>query len=231
MTRFLLSIALLGGLGVGGTYAWRSFQERQEMIRLERENQELVSIIERLSAASRVAQATVAKRWVDDAGTTWSEVRFVEVDEEGKPLSESKTMVVEGDTVYFDALVLKFERDFVSEGDSTRGKSLVLFRRLFGEHQEPSEGFPLDDASEHGIPSVYRTAENPSQIEMELWEKFWNYANDPEAAERDGVRVAQGEAPYMKMEEGKLYGLSLDHGGGLNITVTQVPAVLLDQDG
>ena len=35
----------------------------------------------------------------------------------------------------------------------------------------------------------------------------------------------------MKMEEGKIYDLVLDHAGGLNIKASRVPAVLGGDDG
>ncbi|MBI4878999.1 MAG: hypothetical protein HY812_04970 [Planctomycetes bacterium] len=214
MLRALTSLALLVLLGGAGYYAWERFTEHERLLaRLGEQRQ----VIERLSGSSRVAQAMVAERWSED-GRVLTRIRFVEVGEDGAPLS-SKEVVVEGETVYFDALVLKFDHEYVGAGDSVKGKSILLFRRVFGEHQKPVDGAKLDEAGIDGL------------AESELWERFWEYANDPNEARKAGVRVAQGEAPYTRMEEGKIYNLTLDHAGGLNISPSPLPAVLMQGDG
>jgi len=216
MVRLIISIVLASAVGAVGFLAYARFTERQE----------LLAVISRLTSSSRVAQAVVTKRWTDEDGTLFTAVRFVEIGDDGEPLATPTEFVVEGDTVYFDSYVLKFEHGLVSEGDALMGKSLVLFRRAFGEHQEPAQGHPLDDSADDGVPVGYRGDEPPSEVEIALWKKFWNIANDPKAADEARVRVAQGEAPSMRMEEGKIYDLVLDHAGGLNIKASRVPAVL-----
>ncbi|MFG0317010.1 MAG: hypothetical protein ACF8XB_07055 [Planctomycetota bacterium JB042] len=220
MIRTVLTFVLVGALGVSGYIAYDRFTERQQLLR----------VIDRLTTSSRVAQAVVTKRWTEADGTVRTAVRFVELDDDGEPLAAPTEFVVDGETVYFDAYVLKFEHGLVTEGDAMKGRSLVLFRRAFGEHQEPAEGHPLDEAAEDGVPAAYRGDDPPGEAEKALWADFWRYANDPKAAEKAGIRVAQGEAPSMKMAPGKLYDLSVDHAGGLNITVSKVPAVLVGED-
>lgn len=231
MIRNFVAIAFLALFGTGGFFAWREWNQKERELELRAEEvREKARIIDHLTRSTRVAQAVVVDRFTDDAGRVMSKVRFVEVGPDGKPVS-TKNVVVEGDTVYFDALVLKFDQELVGKGEGLRGKSLLLFRRLFGEHQKPTEGVKLDEAEAGAVPSVYRVNPTPSETEVELWGEFWGLANDPERAKSLGVRVAQGEAPYMKMEKGKIYELKLDHAGGLNITASPVPAVLLDEDG
>ena len=66
--------------------------------------------------ARRVAKAIVRDRWVDPGtGKTYSKVRFVEIGRDGEELPP-KDVIVEGETVYFDALVCKFDRDLVVRG-------------------------------------------------------------------------------------------------------------------
>lgn len=221
MVRTILTFVLVAALGVSGYFAYDKFTERQQ----------LLAVIERLTTSSRVAQAVVTKRWTEEDGTVRTAVRFVELGDDGEPLAKPTEFVVEGETVYFDAYVLKFEHGLVTEGDAMKGRSLVLFRRAFGEHQEPADGHPLDDAAEDGVPAAYRGASPPGEAEKALWRDFWRYADDPTAAAAAGIRVAQGEAPSMRMQPGKLYDLTVDHAGGLNITVSKVPAVLVGEDG
>lgn len=229
--RGLASLLLVLMFGTAGYVVYGQFTERQAIIAAQaRELREKERVIARLTASSRVAQAMVTKRWKDDDGVVWSQVRFVELGPDGKPLY-TKNVVVKGETVYFDARVLKFDQGLIGEGDGMKGKSLVLFRRLFGEHQNPADGEPLDEGQADGVPRAYRTAEQVSDVEVAMWKEFWTYARDPEAAKAAGVRVAQGEAPYLPMEENTIYDLTVDHAGGLNIKASPVPAVMIDEDG
>ena len=133
----------------------------------------------------------VVRKFVGEDGVPRTEVLFVEEGEDGRP-KDRRRVIVRGEQVYFDAFVLKFDQGLVAEGDPIKGRSLILFRRIFGEDQAPNEGEPLDDAAPDGIPAVYRS-DAPSQVEKDLWRDFWRYANEPELRRRDGVRVAQGE--------------------------------------
>jgi hypothetical protein len=47
-------------------------------------------------------------------------------------------------------------------GDLLRGKSLHLFRRVFGEAQEPRDGPSIGTTRPDGIPDVYRISPSPS---------------------------------------------------------------------
>ena len=48
-----------------------------------------------------------------------------------------------------------------------------------------------------------------------LWERFWDYANDPALAKQVGVRALQGEAPFVEARVGRSYRLELRASGGL----------------
>jgi len=228
MFRGLVSLTLLIALGSASYFAYDKFTERQALIaRQAEELKEQQRIIQRLTRSTRVAQALVTRRWTEEDGRVMSKVRFVELDENGNVVSR-KDVIVEGERIYFDALVLKFDQQLVAQADALKGRSVLLFQRIFGEHQKPSEGARLDEIDD-GIPAVYRVDDEPSAIELDWWANFWKYANDPEVAAEARVRVAQGEAPSMLMETGRPYELSLDHAGGLNIRLLDAPAVLFDE--
>lgn len=227
MLRSLTAILVLALTTVGGVFAWRTATEHRRAIEeLEKKNDEQRTAISRLVKSRRIAQAVVAKRWKDESGKTWSRVRFVEVDEAGAEIARREADI-EGEVVHFDALVLKFEAEHVQSGDPLRGRSVLLFRRMYGEHMPPERGVGLDEAEEDGVPLAYRTRPAIPDGERALWARFWQLANDPDAAKREGVRVAQGEAVYTRMEEGMLYELTLDDAGGLNVKPTRLPAALL----
>jgi hypothetical protein len=116
--------------------------------------------------------------------------------------------------VYVDSWVAKFADDYVEMGDPLRSTSICLFRRLFGEAQNPSDGFVLDPVGSR--PTAYRNGGKMSDLEREIWSKFWEYANDPALAEEVGIRAIHGEAPYTKLVPGKRYKVNLRSSDGLS---------------
>ncbi len=124
-------------------------------------------------------------------------------------------ITVEGDVVYVDAWVIKYADQLVESGDPLRSTSVCLFRRIFGEYQQPTEGFALDPAGSR--PSVYSQGGEISPMERDLWANFWEYANNPAKAKKAGVRAAHGEAPSIRLQVGKRYRVELRASGGLSI--------------
>lgn len=150
----------------------------------------------------------------DEVQTT---IRFIELDQDGEPMGEPVEATVKGKKIYIDSLVIKFDDQYVEGGDFLRGSSVVLFRRIFGEHQAPSAGVEIDKAGVHpGAYGAHGDAEGDVYY-AELWQKFWDYANDPEAAAERGVRAIHGEAPYIEARPGKRYRVELRASGGLSI--------------
>ena len=113
------------------------------------------------------------------------------------------------------ALDAEFDDRFVEAGDALRGTAICLFRRLFGENQSPSDGVPIDPAGEQ--PLVYAGDEPPPPLHRDLWNRFWEYANDPDLARERGVRAIHGEAPFIELRPGKRYRVELRASGGLTI--------------
>lgn len=142
-------------------------------------------------------------------------VRFTELGADGEPLGAGQELTVEGKMVYVESLVIQFEDRYVEQGDALRGTSLCLFKRLFGEDQKPSEGVALDSAGQQ--PLVYGGDTTGADVHRALWQRFWDYANDPALARELGVRALQGEAPYVEARPGKRYRLELRASGGLVI--------------
>ncbi len=142
-------------------------------------------------------------------------VRFTELGPDGKPLAPGRELAVEGKLVYIESLVVKFDDAYVEQGDPLRGTSICLFRRLFGENEKPIEGEPLDSAGLQ--PLAYAGPEGPNPLHRAIWERFWDYANDPEFAATLGVRAIHGEAPFIEARPGNTYSVELRASGGLTI--------------
>ncbi|HET6203160.1 MAG TPA: hypothetical protein VFI25_10210 [Planctomycetota bacterium] len=228
------ALALFLGAGAAAVVLWQ--RERLEQGRrvraLEAQVRDLGERLERVKASSIVAEARVLSSRPNPGGKgeRWT-IRFTEFDREGRPVSSVPEFDVDGEEVYFDALSLEFEGRFVEQGDGLRGKSLLLFRRSFGDRQQPAEGPLLWSRSGDEIPPVYRpstlaTTPEALAFERDLWRRFWTLAADPEAAKRAGVRAADVKAAGIRPHVGQVYRLTLRHGGGLAIEPLFAPSAL-----
>ena len=188
----------------------------------EEEIQELSLSLKLLKLDHRVARLEVldqgpleGRTGADGEPLVETTVRFTELGPDGEPAGEPVEATIEGTRVYIESLVIKFDDDFVEAGDHLRGTSVVLFKSLFGRDQSPSEGTPIDDQGAQ--PRIYGDEDGPDPLHAELWERFWEYANDPELAREKGVRALQGEAPFMELKAGKKYRVNLRASDGLTI--------------
>jgi hypothetical protein len=216
MRKLLVATTLLTILAA--ILGWSLFLRERRAGDLERDNRRMRDMITRLGTEFRVADVVVTAQEGTRGREQRTTFRFQEYDRAGNAL-QARSYTIAGDVAYFDALVLKFEDTYVGEADSLRGRSLHLFRRTFGEYQAPHDGFPLDGGSGDGIPEALRVG--AGTFEEELWKDFWDYASDSKLAASKGVRVAQGEAVYTRLEAGKTYRLTIEADGGINIRPAQ----------
>jgi len=233
VTKALRALTTTGLVALFGLIVLAGYKVYHELTRREREVQQqledaraeverrkqreavLKAMVSRLEKASRVARVQVLKQHKDlQTGRIETRLLFQHLDPQGK-VSDRKELAVEGQVVYFDALVIQFDTELVASGDALRGKSIYLFRRAFGEHQNPSDGLPLTEPNR--VPKTYQVGEQVDPYEAWLWRKFWRLAADPASASKEGVRVAQIEAVATKLEYGKVYELEIQHAGGLVI--------------
>jgi len=240
----VMSLVMLAILGAGGWYVARSYLagkwERESLQRDLTASQEQVAAlnkdleakrqeIQRLETAlrlmkvdHRVAQIDVlSQRGSEDTKDLATAFSFVELDNAGKPIEKPRNFTIQGDMLYVDALVVKFSDESVEVADPLRSTSFCLFRRVFGESQQPRDGFVLDPVGAQ--PAAYRAGREPSDFEREIWSKFWDYANNPEEAQKKGIRAAHGEAPFQKLVPGKRYKVLLRSSGGLSFSPEELP--------
>jgi len=235
----LLSLALLAGLGVGGYHAWEMYDKArldvqarqqlegavtaltgevtaltQENRQLEVQNTLLTAFVDRLTTEDRVAEVEIVAQTRDAEGVLVTTLEFTERDRNGEPLP-TRTLETRGNELYVDALVIKFLDETVKQGDPFRGKSLHLFRRVYGDAQQPRHGEELS-AMTDGVPDLYRVSKEPSPFEQRLWGLFWTWMRDPDQAKLDGVRVPQIDAAGVRPEPNAKYKITLERDGGLN---------------
>ncbi len=215
----VLAVSIFLFLIVASFFVW-DYLQREEMLR--EQIRQMQEVVKRLNADYRVAQVLIREQGVDASGQLLTTLEFRELDRDNHPLAPLTATLV-GPQNYFEALVIKFRNEYVEKGDALRGKSIILFRRMFGSATPPDEGVPIDPNASDGIPSLYRVSSKPSSVEVDLWSRFWYYASHPKEADRLGVRVMQCEAVGIRPIVNMTYELTVENNGGINIIPITAP--------
>jgi hypothetical protein len=178
---------------------------------LQKSVDRLTTSIKLLRLKHRLARLTVREQSTNDEGQILTKFDFVEINEEGQPISETQTLEVVGDRVYVEYLVVKFDDSYVAQADIERGTSICLIQRIFGERQQPADGFVVDRVGTR--PTAYGRGTPVSEFEQQIWDDFWTIANDRAKAEALGIRAIQAEAPSLRVVEGKTYEIDIRSSG------------------
>jgi hypothetical protein len=212
-TLFLAILTL--GVGIG-TIAYVRHNSVESRLRAsEARNEELQQFVGRLSGERRVANIIVTGSDTV-GGVRQTTLLFVEFAKDGRELP-AKRFRIEGNWAHVDALVIKFDRDFVRTNDPLRGHSIALFHRIFGDKQRPEDGALIDAPGT--IPAVYQGADpKVSAFERDLWDRFWQLTTDADLRTEKGVRVATAQSVWGVFEPDRLYTITLETAGGLSLT-------------
>ncbi len=202
-------------------------QKESQIADLQQDVQKKQAEIQRLETSLRLhkMERRLARVRVLDVGTDeqskkkFAKIQFVELNEQGDPIGEPREFRLEGDIVYVDYWVVKFEDKYVEAADLERGMSICLFNRIFGEFQQPTEGFSLDEPGRR--PGPYARGGVMSELEKKIWDDFWNIANTPQRAAELGIRALHGEAVSIKVHKGKTYRITVRASGGPEIEVDE----------
>ncbi len=227
----LLFLALVVGGGSVGLWQYEKYRARdlelekkeQERLKLVAENEALQGYIKNLTDEQRVAEILVTNQVRHGEAVDSTTLMFKEYsrpDSTGRRIEiPPRFFTVQGDGAHIDALVIKFEREDVERNDPLRGHSLVLFYRLFGDHQTPADAYMIDPPGQ--IPQVYtapgNSPENVRGYQRELWENIWKLASDEAYRKKMGVRVLSKESPWDTFEPNRLYTITLSASEGLTL--------------
>ncbi len=214
-----LAISIFLFLTVASFFVWDYLQREAK---LREQIEQMQAVISRLNAEYRVAQVLVREQGLDADGQPVTTLEFRETDRDNHPLPPLTATLV-GKENYFEALVVKFRNEYVEKGDALRGKSIILFRRMWGSATAPDNGILIDASASDGIPNLYRVSKNPSDVEIDLWNRFWYYASHPKEADKVGVRVVQVEAVSIRPIVNMTYELTVENDGGINIVPITAP--------
>lgn len=163
--------------------------------------------IKLLKLRHRIARFEVLEQTIDEEKNVTTRIKFYEIGEDGQTLGEPVEFTLNGDRVYVEYLVVKFDDKYVEEAELERGTAICLFERVFSENQEPEKGFVIDRVGSR--PTAYQRGSETSEFEQKIWDDFWTIAGDRERARELGIRASHAQAPSVRVQEGKTYELDL----------------------
>lgn len=137
-TAFLVLLLLGGSAGLFFYYNHNSAQQQIEQ--LQQKNQVLEQIRHRLETDRRVARILVTGQRMM-GGQLKTTLLFVEYTAGGVELP-AKQFTIDGNEAHFDAQIIKFKDEYVESGDPLRGRSILLFVRVYGADQAPMQASP-----------------------------------------------------------------------------------------
>src|SRR5688500_2476242 len=105
----MLLVAASGGV----VYYTHLTSASRTIVKLQDEKRELEKVVTRLSVENRVADILVSNQEKDANVVMYSTLLFVEYDKNGEPLP-AKSFTIQGDTAHIDAMVIKFEKDYIA---------------------------------------------------------------------------------------------------------------------
>ncbi len=174
---------------------------------LSEEVDRMQTAIRLLKLRRRLAHIEVLDQNTAGDGSITTKIRFTETGDDAQPIAEPADLTIDGDRIYVEYLVVKFDDSYVEQADIERGTAICLFERLFGENQEPGEGFVIDKVGSR--PNSYGRGSVTSEFEQKIWDDFWTIANDREKAAELGIRATHAQAPSIRMKAGATYELDL----------------------
>lgn len=235
--------AILGCVGFGGYYGYNNYvkpsaQAKQALADLEvtkgelaekerlleetaAQNDKLQTAMKLLKIDRRVARLKVLEKSVDEAGEPIMKVRFFELDANHEVIGSPRDFTLNGKMFFIDCWVAKFEDEYIEQADEFRAATMFAFKSIYGDAQNPKDGFPLDVESDDKPPGIYGDSDK-TKFEKKIWKDFWSVCNDLHKQKDLGIRAIHGQANYLPPEEGRTYEITIRAGGAVGIKALPV---------
>ena len=171
------------------------------------ENKRLQDSIARLSHEDQIGYAKVVRQ-EEREGVIFTTMKFVETARDDKLMRlVEKEFTIEGDVIYFDALIVKFQSGLVADG---RERAMYLWRRVYGEMMAPDDGFPIGTPGRE--PDRYRDLMGKLSLKERnlFWSEIWGLANDPNRLRQYGIQAVFGNAVYSRLRPGLIYVFTIN---------------------
>ncbi|MHC4693887.1 MAG: hypothetical protein ACYS67_14180 [Planctomycetota bacterium] len=206
-TFYILAVICLIGLA----YLGRGFYYRAITIHeLLTENKHLKEAITNLTYEDQIGYAKVIAQ-EPNGGKILTTLKFIETarDDKLKTVLEKK-YTIEGDIVYFEALIVKFGDKMVMDGET---KALYLWRRVYSDKIAPEQGFAIEEPGAE--PERYSDLLKllPFKQKQLFWANIWDLANDPDKLKEHDIEAIYGNAVYSKLRKGLIYVFKISPAG------------------
>ena len=210
----LLLIGLIGG----GVWGFLSLKRSQTLDQFFRENKRLKKAVANLIHEDQIGYAKVVKQ-DKQKGTLHTTLKFFETARNNKDRTVlSKEYTIEGDIVYFDALIVKFDSSMIMDG---RQRSLYLWRRIYGENMAPSKGYEIEPAGKEprryegfmGEEPLWKKLLGHPPDSERFWKAIWDPSNNPDKLKKYGITAIYGNAVYKKLKPGFIYVFKISNTG------------------
>lgn len=200
----ILILIMMAGFGGALFYGSKTVHDLFE------NNKKLKVAIANLTREDQIGYAKVIAQETID-GKLYTTLKFVETARDNqliKVLDQEYT--IEGDVVFFDALIITFNNEAVMTGEK---RALYLWRRVYGETMAPSDGYPIEMESQ----TPKRYADFLAKLglpEQEMfWEAVWRLVDDPDVLKKYGIKAVYGNAVYKKLRPGLIYVFKISSNG------------------
>lgn len=199
-------IIVLGILGISSLYVSKTIYD------LLNENKVLKQALANLTQETQIGYAKVVSQEQRD-GRLFTRLLFVEThrDDPTRRILE-KEYEIEGDIVYFDALIVKFSNRLVMDG---KERALYLWRRVYGENMSPAEGYPIETPGTEPRRYADILAKLSLKEKEMFWSEIWKLSNDPDRLKKAGVTAIYGNVVYKKLRPGLIYVFKISNTGSL----------------
>lgn len=185
----------------------------------EKEKQRLATSLKLLKIDRRMANIKVLEKGLTESGEPFMDVAFWEVDSAGEMIGQPKPFRLRGEKLYLDSWIVKFEDQYVEQGDPLRQASLCVFKGIWGELDGPVNSYSLDRESmtSSNPPGIYNQPATTNEFEANIWKDFWSVANDPIKQKELGIRANHGQVNYVAVEKDAIYQVELRSSGGVSL--------------
>jgi len=206
------TVYVLGGIClIALAYLGRGFYYRAITIHeLLTENKNLKQAITNLTYEDQIGYAKVIAQ-EPNGGKILTTLKFIETarDDKLKTVLE-KEYTIEGDIVYFEALIVKFGDKMVMDGKT---KALYLWRRVYSDKMAPEQGFAIEEPGAE--PQRYSDLLKllPIKQKQLFWTNIWDLANDPDKLKEHDIKAIYGNAVYSKLRKGLIYVFKISPAG------------------
>lgn len=187
-----------------------------ENVELTKQKERLETSLKLLKVDQRIAQIQVLDKDTSEDGQPYMEVRFFEIDGQGKTIGSPRDFTIIGEKIYVDGWVVSFEDNYVEHADELRSASLFVFRSIFGELERPIDAQRLDTQTDGGPPGIYKSAQQ-NDFEQKIWNDFWKVSNDRQLQRELGIRASHGQANYVVGEKGSTYQVEIRSSGAMSL--------------